>query len=209
MCKECGGASICEHGRQRYYCKECGARASASTGGCEGRARSAGPEHLRHGRERYKCKVRGFVICDTGGSDTSAWSVGGICEHGRHRRFCKECGGSGFCEHGRQRSLCKECGGSQICEHGRQRYYCKECGGAGICEHGRQRPQCKECGGSQICEHRRRKYGCKECRAAREAATRVLCPVHPEPEILVESRTWRTRARRTQWQRKETLCLPW
>ena len=38
-CKECGGASICEHGRQRYQCKECG-----GSGICE------------HGRERRRCK---------------------------------------------------------------------------------------------------------------------------------------------------------
>ena len=36
----------------------------------------------------------------------------GICEHGRRRSRCKECGGSGICEHGRQRSKCKECGGA-------------------------------------------------------------------------------------------------
>ena len=52
---------------------------------------------------------------------------------------------SGICEHGRIRSTCKECGGSQICEHGRQRKQCKECGGSQICEHGHQRPKCKEC----------------------------------------------------------------
>jgi hypothetical protein len=23
VCKECGGAGICEHGRQRHRCKEC------------------------------------------------------------------------------------------------------------------------------------------------------------------------------------------
>ena len=32
-----------------------------------------------------------------------------------------------MCEHGRQRSQCKECGGGSICEHGRQRSRCKEC----------------------------------------------------------------------------------
>ena len=69
-----------------------------------------------------------------------------------------------LCEHGRRRSVCKECGGSQICEHGRVRSKCKECGGASICEHGRQRPQCKECGGSQICEHGRIKRRCKDCK---------------------------------------------
>jgi len=31
---------------------------------------------------------------------------GRICEHGRERRFCKECGGSGLCEHQRQTKTC-------------------------------------------------------------------------------------------------------
>ena len=53
--------------------------------------------------------------------------------------------GSSICEHGRLRHKCKECGGKGICEHGRERYYCKECGGKGICEHGRRRNTCKEC----------------------------------------------------------------
>ena len=57
--------------------------------------------------------------------------------------------GQRICEHGRRRSKCKECGGASICEHGRGAHECKECGGASICEHGRQRSQCKECGGSQ------------------------------------------------------------
>ena len=39
-------------------------------------------------------------------------------------------GGGGICEHGRMRSACKECGGSQICEHGRQRSQCRQCGGS-------------------------------------------------------------------------------
>jgi len=43
-------------------------------------------------------------------------------------RQCKECGGGSICEHGRQRSRCKECGGKdRICEHGRRRSDCKEC----------------------------------------------------------------------------------
>ena len=36
-CKECGGSSICEHGRQRYWCKNCG-----------------GGAYCEHGRERRK-----------------------------------------------------------------------------------------------------------------------------------------------------------
>ena len=50
-----------------------------------------------------------------------------------------------LCEHGKQRSRCKECGGSQICEHDRLRSQCKECGGSQVCEHGIRRSQCKKC----------------------------------------------------------------
>ena len=57
--------------------------------------------------------------------------MGKKCEHGRRRRYCKECGGSGICEHGWQHYSCKDCGGAGICEHGRQRYGCKDCGGGG------------------------------------------------------------------------------
>ena len=88
-----------------------------------------------------------------------------MCEHGKEKKTCKECGGKGLCEHGRRRSRCKECGGKGVCEHGRQRYECKECGGKGICEHGRQRSKCKECGGKGFCEHGRQRSRCKECKA--------------------------------------------
>ena len=117
---------------------------------------------------------------------------GGICQHGRRRSVCKECGGSSICEHGRRRSVCKECGGSSICEHGRRRSRCKECGGSSICEHGRRRSVCKECGGSSICQHGRRRSRCKECRAqggacepahsAAPAATKLTGP--PQPQTL-------------------------
>ena len=70
-----------------------------------------------------------------------------MCEHGRQRSICKDCGGSGICEHQRRRSRCKDCGGSGICEHGQRRALCKECGGSSICEHGRERSSCKDCGG--------------------------------------------------------------
>ena len=89
-----------------------------------------------------------------------------LCEHGRRRNRCRECGGSNICEHGRQRSNCKECGGASICQHKRQRSECKECGGAGICEHGRRRNTCNECGGSNICKHGRQPNKCIECRGA-------------------------------------------
>ena len=85
------------------------------------------------------------------------------CEHGKRKRFCKECSGSAFCEHIKIKYYCKECGGAGICEHGRQKSQCKECGGSIICQHGRQKRRCKECCGSSICEHLKYKTNCIEC----------------------------------------------
>ena len=53
--------------------------------------------------------------------------------------------GVDLCEHGKRRAQCRECGGSQICTHGKQRAFCRECGGSQICTHGKQRAQCREC----------------------------------------------------------------
>ena len=68
-----------------------------------------------------------------------------------------------LCEHGKYKYQCKECGGSQICPHNRLKYQCKECGGSQICPHGKRKSQCKECEGSQICLHNRLKRTCKKC----------------------------------------------
>jgi hypothetical protein len=92
QCKECGGAGICEHRRQRTAnARSAAAHPSASTGGGVAYARSAAAQ----------------LSASTGGSVTT------------HQ--CKQCGGAGICEHRRQRSLhvCKECGGAGFCEHGR------------------------------------------------------------------------------------------
>jgi hypothetical protein len=62
-------------------------------------------------------------------------------------RVVVSCKMRSLCEHGRRRSRCKECGGSGLCEHGRERSRCKECGGSGMCEDGRRRSQCKDAEG--------------------------------------------------------------
>ena len=149
-CKVCGA---CPHGRRRSQCKECGGSQYASTVVGALSARSAVGHNMR--------------------ARSSALSVQGvrwvtICEHGRERSQCKECGGCTICEHGRERSTARSAVGQAICEHGRRRTQCKECGGASICEHGRQRSYCKECGGSGICEHGRVRSRCKECHTAKQ-----------------------------------------
>ena len=86
-----------------------------------------------------------------------------LCEHGKYKYQCKECGGSQICPHNRLKYQCKECGGSQICHHGKRKSRCKECEGSETCPHNRLKAQCKECEGSQICPHSRRKAYCKKC----------------------------------------------
>ena len=122
---------MCEHGRIRSTCKACKAPIS------QGAAAAKDGEY-----EEVPLDDGGFKRRRVGAKH---WQR--MCEHGKQKKQCKECGGSSICEHGRQRYHCKECGGKSICEHGRRRYVCKECGGSSICEHGRQRIQCKECRG--------------------------------------------------------------
>jgi hypothetical protein len=77
ICKQCGGGSICEHGRIKSHCKECG-----GGGICE------------HGRMRSHCKeCGGGGICDHGRmrSDCKECVGGGVCEHGRIKRTCIYC----------------------------------------------------------------------------------------------------------------------
>jgi hypothetical protein len=108
---------------------------------------------------------RTIPLCEHGRQKSQCKDCGGgsICEHFRIRSKCNECRGGSVCQHGRIKSTCKECGGSSFCQHGRRRRICKECMGSGICQHGRQRRQCKECGGFNICEHGKRRSTCKEC----------------------------------------------
>ena len=82
-CRDCG-TGICEHNKLKRYCKDCGANSI-----CE------------HGRRRDRCK-------DCSGTQ--------ICEHNRRRSQCKECGGSQICAHNRLRNQCGECAGSKICK---------------------------------------------------------------------------------------------
>ena len=46
----------------------------------------------------------------------AALSSSGVCQHGRVRYRCKDCGGSGICQHGKQRSRCTDCRSGSISE---------------------------------------------------------------------------------------------
>ena len=96
-CTDCGGSGFCEHGRQRYYCKECG-----------------GSSFCEHGRRHSRCK-------DCSGSEHKSYCRCSLCkERAKAPPVRAQAaalllqglgGGSSLCEHGRQRSSCKDCGG--------------------------------------------------------------------------------------------------
>lgn len=76
-CRDCGGSGICEHDRRKELCKHCG-----------------GTQVCIHGRNKNLCK-------DCGGSK--------ICIHDKQRFRCRACGGSAICVHNRIKYVCKEC----------------------------------------------------------------------------------------------------
>jgi hypothetical protein len=138
--------------------------------------------------------VEGLFYLTRGGKNISMWNGKKyLCEHGRVRNQCKECGGSQICEHGRERSKCKECGGASICPHGRVRSVCKECGGSSLCPHQKQRSVCKECGGGSICPHERIRNQCKECGGAKicpHGRQRNQCKECVTVEKMQKSKRW-------------------
>ena len=89
------GHKKCEHGREKYDCKDCG-----GGGICE------------HDTLRRTCKLcEGSLICEHGTRRNRCKPCKGsqICEHGVRRSQCKSCGGVEICEHNIQRSQCKHC----------------------------------------------------------------------------------------------------
>ena len=69
------GRKLCEHGRLKSKCKDCG------TGYCE------------HGRQKSQCKDCGTGYCEHGRQKSLCKDCGtGYCEHGRQRSQCKDCG---------------------------------------------------------------------------------------------------------------------
>lgn len=116
------GYKKCEHGRQKYRCRDCG-----GSGICE------------HGRQKVICRdCKGSGICPHDKHKSICKPCGGIkiCEHSNQRFQCKPCGGSSICEHGNQKAQCTGCGtGSSICKTplcstiGNPKYkkYCTRC----------------------------------------------------------------------------------
>ena len=139
---------ICEHGRQRNQCKECGglehlrARAQGVRGSRSAAREAAKPVQGVRGslraREAAAKPVQGGGgqslegASATGGGEASARSAGLRASASVEAAKPKECGGV---EHLRARWPVQGVRGRGLCAHGRVR--AARCGGGGICEHGR------------------------------------------------------------------------
>jgi len=98
-CKECGGASICPHGRSKTYCKEC-----------------KGGSLCIHKKRKDRC-----ADC------IELYGRHQYCEHKCMKTTCIECEGGSICEHGKRRTRCIDCEGGTVCEHKILRNTCRYC----------------------------------------------------------------------------------
>lgn len=131
-CKECDGKGLCEHEKRKHFCKNCN-----------------GKQICKHGKQRHFC-----LECN--GKQK--------CEHEKQRHFCPKCNGKQICEHEKQRHFCLECKGKQICKHEKQISICRICGPI-------QYPDywCKNCKYVNITNSNYKPY-CFEC----------YCVLHPD-----------------------------
>jgi len=153
FCKECGGSQICIHSKNISKCKECG-----------------GSQICIHDKQKSKCKeCKGTGICvHNKHKYTCKECIGkGICKHKIRKTLCHECCGSGLCIHKKQKELCKDCGKTYeyLCQHNKNKYYCEDCGTTYkyLCQHNKNKYICRECGGTRICAHNKNIQYCKEC----------------------------------------------
>ena len=166
-CKECGGTGLCKHERRKDRCKDCGGSSLCNHNRIKYECKECtGSAFCKHGKHKTRCKeCGGSGICKHGKTKTycKECSTNTYCIHNREKRRCKDCGGTGICKHGRDKIKCKECDGSAFCIHNKWKHICKDCCGSSICIHGKHKRLCLECGGQDLCIHNKQKKGCKEC----------------------------------------------
>ena len=153
FCKECGGSQICIHSKNKAKCKECG-----------------GSQICIHNKQKSNCKeCKGSGICIHNKQKYICVECNGngICKHKLRKTLCDECCGSGLCIHKKQKELCKDCGNTYeyLCQHNKNKYKCKDCGNTYeyLCQHNKNKYYCKECSGTRICTHNKNIQYCKEC----------------------------------------------
>ena len=74
--QECGGAGICQHGRQRSQCKECGGVSICPHGRRRTMCKECGGAHIcRHGKEKSEVQNGGISLCSHGRSQVAVQGV--------------------------------------------------------------------------------------------------------------------------------------
>jgi hypothetical protein len=131
----------CEHGKQKYFCKDCGGKGWCIHDKLKHNCNECSISFCNHGKEKYYCK-------DCGGK--------GWCEHNKIKKDCITCKGSSICEHNKRKRTCIDCKGSLICLHNTRKSICRICIGSSICIHTKIKDDCIICtpkNGCQLCHH--------------------------------------------------------
>ena len=171
-CKECGGKGICPCGEIRKQCRECNGKAFCPTPGCNKR-KAYCRDHAGYvdelpasicecGARKSRCKEHGgSELCPCDRIRSSCPEHGPLCPCGIVKITCLECGP--FCECGVHK---RECAihGWRYCPCGKRKDLCPEHGGTSLCPCNRPRARCpKHSETFGICEHRRRRKDCPQC----------------------------------------------
>ena len=128
----------CEHGKQKYFCKDCGGKGYCDHGKLRHNCSICSTTNCEHGKQKYYCK-------ECGGK--------GYCEHNRNKKDCTICKGCMVCSHGKRKRTCVECKGSSICSHGTRKSICIICKGSSICQHDKIKDDCIICTPNNGCQH--------------------------------------------------------
>ncbi len=167
LCKDCGGKGICSHNKAKSICKLCKAISICKHNRIKSQCKDCdGASLCDHNKRRSRCiQCKGGSICDHNKLKSRCIQCNGneICLHNKRKIYCIDCNGNQICEHKKRKERCADCNGSALCEHKKDKSNCVECHGKNICDHNKIRYQCVECKGGRICSHNKRKSHCKEC----------------------------------------------
>lgn len=169
----------CEHGKQKYYCKECGSgKAFCKHGLFKHKCRECkGNSYCCHGKQKRLCgECGGQSLCKQ--KDVSNPRVKYCCPHGRQcKSRCPEC-----LHHSVSLGKCSSCNcvfepDQRFMFNGKPLQTCEKC--RYKCPHGKHNNKsCIECTKlSKYCEHKKDKYRCNICNPVGHMRHVVECAV--------------------------------
>ncbi len=166
----------CEHGKQKYLCKECGGSQLCSHDKIKTRCKLCKGKYLcEHNIYKYYCKLckgNGICIHNNYKDRCITCNYDKKCSHNKIKSLCVLCNTKLKCEHNNIKYKCNICNICNInkkkikkkCKHNKNEYYCKQCNGKGLCTHEKRKSRCDICNGRERCEHNKIQYICKLCK---------------------------------------------